>query len=356
MLSFFIRKDVQKKPWEPFVTILIAAYNESDHIRKTIQNKLELRYPAEKMEIIVISDGSTDGTDEIVKSFDTDNVYLIHQEPRAGKTSALNMAVPRAKGDVIVFSDANSIYDPDALKHLVSNFHDTKVGYVTGKMIYVNADGSPIGDGCSAYMKYENMLRTYETRLGSLVGVDGGIDAVRKELYEPMNHDQLPDFVLPLKVAQKGYRVVYEFEALLKENTLRQASDEYKMRVRVSLRAFWALFDMRELLFFSKGTRILSWQLWSHKVLRYTCFIFIVTAYLCNIVLISHSGVYLLAFTVQTMAFFASIFSIFIVRTGIIGKILYFCHYFALLNIASGHAFLKFIMGKKQILWTPRKG
>ena len=101
------------------------------------------------------------------------------------------------------------------MNKLVRNFTDQSVGYVTGKMIYTNPDGSPIGDGCSAYMKYENFLRKVETKLGSVVGVDGGIDAVRKELYQPMNPDQLPDFVLPLKVVEQGDRVVYEPEAIL---------------------------------------------------------------------------------------------------------------------------------------------
>jgi len=272
------KKITKDSSYEPFVSILIAAYNEADVIEKTIKNKLELAYPNEKYEIIVISDESSDGTDKIVEKYKYRNVKLFRQEPRAGKTSALNLAVPHAKGDILVFSDANSIYEKDMLKHLVQNFADKRVGYVTGKMIYTNQDGSITGDGCSAYMKYENLLRTYETRLGSIVGVDGGIDAIRKELYEPMNKDQLPDFVLPLKVAEKGYRVVYEPEALLREDSLKESSDEYKMRVRVSLRAIWALFDMRSLVFsFKKGNRILLWQLWSHKVLRYSCFIFPVT-------------------------------------------------------------------------------
>ena len=152
------------------------------------------------------------------------------------------MAVPLASGEIIVFSDANSLYAPDALRRLLANFADEEVGYVTGRMIYANPDGAPIGEGCSAYMKYENALRLIETRLGSIVGVDGGIDAVRKVLYRPMNAEQLPDFVLPLKVVEQGYRVVYEPEALLWESSLNEAADEYRMRVRVSLRAFWALF------------------------------------------------------------------------------------------------------------------
>ncbi len=234
---------VQKQHQEPFVSILIAAYNEADVISATIKNKLQLDYPVDKFEIIVVSDGSTDGTDDLVNSFAESNVRLLRQEPRAGKTSALNMAVSQAKAEIIVFSDANSLYETDALQKLVANFADPKVGYVTGKMIYINPDGSFIGDGCSAYMKYENVLRAIESGFGSIVGVDGGIDSMRKDLYRSLTAYQLPDFVQPLKVVEQGYRVIYEPMALLKEASLTKSVDEYRMRVRVTLRALWALYD-----------------------------------------------------------------------------------------------------------------
>src|SRR5690606_5479160 len=113
-------------------------------------------------------------------------VTLIRQEPRQGKTAGLNRAVALARGEILVFSDANSMYAPDALRHLVSNFADERVGYVTGKMVYSDPDGTVVGDGCSAYMRYENSIRNLESQVGSLVGVDGGIDACRKSLYRDM--------------------------------------------------------------------------------------------------------------------------------------------------------------------------
>ncbi len=173
--------------------------------------------------MIVISDASDDGTDEIVGRVASEHpgrVRLLRQEPREGKTAALNLAVPQARGEIVVFADANSIYGPDALRRLARNFADPAVGYVTGKMVYVNPDGSLVGDGCSAYMKLENWLRAQETRIGSVVGVDGGVDAVRRRLYRPMRADQLPDFVLPLAVVEQGARVVYEPDALLTEHAL----------------------------------------------------------------------------------------------------------------------------------------
>jgi cellulose synthase/poly-beta-1,6-N-acetylglucosamine synthase-like glycosyltransferase len=348
-------RQVRKGSFEPKVTILISAYNEDAVIGATIDNKLALDYPPEKLEIMVISDGSIDRTDEIVNGFAGRNVRLIRQQPRAGKTSALNMAAPQAQGEILVFSDANSIYAPDALKKLVANFNDPRVGYVTGKMIYADPDGTPVGEGCSAYMKYENVLRSIETRIGSVVGVDGGIDAVRKDLYRPMKPDQLPDFVQPLMVVEQGYRVVYEPEALLWESSLKEASDEYRMRVRVSLRAFWALFDMRKLLA-PWYDPIFAWQLLSHKVMRYLCFFFLAVAYVSNGLLLDSGYSYRVLFALQTGGYFLAFSAPLLERNGMKSRVVTFTRYFLLLNVAAAHAFGKFLAGKKQVMWTPRKG
>lgn len=355
VLGVLLNRKVTKGGGEPCVTILIAAYNEAAGIAATIENKLALDYPQDKLEIIVVSDGSSDGTDAIVGGFAERHVRLLRQEPRAGKTSALNMAVPQAQGEIIVFSDANSIYAPDALRRLLANFADAEVGYVTGRMIYANPDGTPNGDGCSAYMKYENALRVIETRLGSVIGVDGGIDAVRSCLYRPMNADQLPDFILPLKVVEQGYRVVYEPEALLCEPSLKESGDEYRMRVRVSLRAFWALLDMRQLL--SPGINpLFAWQLWSHKLLRYLCFVFLLLAYVSNSMLWHESYVFKATFIVQSLGYLVALTMPFMEKLGLSGRVLVFSRYFMLLNLAAAHAFGKFLLGKKQVLWVPRKG
>ncbi|TKB24944.1 glycosyltransferase family 2 protein [Desulfopila sp. IMCC35006] len=355
LLTRLVRKSIDKGPYEPSVTILIAAYNEDKHIGQTITNKLQLDYPEKKLELIVISDESTDQTDSIIQSFNNKNVKFIRQSPRAGKTAALNLAISQAAGEILVFSDANSIYDSNALKHIVANFHDPKVGYVTGKMIYTNTDGSPIGDGCSAYMRYENFLRSMESQIGSIVGVDGGIDAVRKSIHSKLNPDQLPDFVQPLKVTEQGFRVVYEPEALLKESSLSKSDEEYKMRVRVSLRAIWALKDMNELLWGRAGF-LFAWQLWSHKLLRYFCFVFLLGAYVSNAFLWSEMIWYKSFFVVQTACYVGAFVSALLERANRQIEFLYFLHYFLLLNIAAAHAFLKFISGKKQVIWQPRKG
>ena len=355
LLSSLRSQPVGKEPIEPLVTILIAAFNEAGVIGETLKDKLDLDYPKDKLDVIVISDGSTDGTDEIVMRYADQPVKLLRQVPRAGKTSALNMAVPLAKGEVLVFSDANSRYESQSLRRLVRNFADPKVGYVTGKMIYTNPDGTAIGDGCTAYMRYENALRKTETRLGSVVGVDGGIDAVRKEIYQPMRPDQLPDFVLPLKVVEKGYRVVYEPEAVLKENALGATEDEYRMRVRVTLRALWALSDMKHLLSL-RQYGLFALQLWSHKLLRYMSFAFLAAAFVTNLLLWPVHVVYRVFAVVQLAAYSVFLLQLLAERAGVHVFISRFLHYFLLLNVASAHAFYKFVRGQKQVTWTPRKG
>jgi cellulose synthase/poly-beta-1,6-N-acetylglucosamine synthase-like glycosyltransferase len=354
-LGLVLRRRVHKQTIEPNVTVLIAAYNEESVIQATIENKLAQDYPRDKLEVLVVSDGSDDRTDAIIAGFADQGVRLLRQEPRAGKTSALNLAVPCVSGEIIVFSDANSLYAPDALRQLVANFADPGVGYVTGRMVYANPDGSTIGDGCTTYMKYENVLRAIETRIGSVVGVDGGIDAVRKELYWQMRADQLPDFVLPLRVVERGFRVVYEPGAVLWEPSLKKAGDEYRMRVRVSLRAIWALFDMRPLLGFGRNP-LFAWQVWSHKVLRYLCFVFLVTAFVSNLMLFSKGVFYPVVFSLQVAGYLGALVTPFIERRGCSLQLLAFARYFSLLNLAAAHAFGKFLLGKKQVIWTPRKG
>lgn len=354
-LTLVIKRQIKKQPVNPSVSIIISAYNEEKHIKETIKNKLKLDYPKDKLEIIIVSDGSNDRTDEIVRQFNESNVRLLRQEPRQGKTSALNMAVSEAKGEIIVFSDANSIYSSDALRELLANFSDRSVGYVTGKMVYVNQEGSVIGDGCSTYMKYENFLRSLETAIGSIVGVDGGIDAMRKELYTPMRPDQLPDFIMPLKVIEQGYRVVYEPSACLKEYSLSKSGDEYRMRVRVSLRALHALNDMRHLL---NPVRygLFAWQLLSHKVFRYGAFIFLVILYFANLVIAFSNPFYAGAFIAQNLFYGSAIAGRYLEKNGINLKLFYVPFYFSLINFASAHASWKFLHNEKQILWTPRKG
>lgn len=341
----------------PRVTVITAAFNEARSIGATVRNKLAQDYPPGLLDVMVVSDESVDGTDDIVREIAATEprVTLLRQTPRQGKTAALNMAVPRATGEIIIFSDANSLYERHAIRTLVRSFSDPKVGYVSGQMKYVNPDGSLVGDGCTAYMRYENVLRAAETRLGSIVGVDGGVDAVRKSLYVPMRPDQLPDFVLPLNVVEQGYRVVFEPDAVLQEETLTTGDSEYRMRVRVALRALWALWDKRGLLNPLRHG-LFSWQLLSHKVLRYLAFWPLLVAAITNWFLLDHGTIFQLAAGAQLL-FLLMILVAAAGRREIAGIPLpSLCHYFALLNWASFVAFFRFLKGEKKVLWQPRQG
>jgi len=353
LMSILVNKPVEKKQINTTVSILISAYNEEKFIARTIQNKLEQDYS--DFEIIIISDGSTDNTDEIIQSFTDPRIKFIRQEPRQGKTAALNRAVSKARGDIIVFSDANSIYENNALKFLISNFADPRVGYVTGKMIYTNKDSSLISDGCDSYMRYENNIRKYETQFNSIVGVDGGIDAIRKDLFEPLNPDQLPDFAQPLHVIKKGYRVVYEPAALLREESLTEQSTEYRMRVRVSLRALWALLDMRALLNPIRFP-IYSWQLLSHKVLRYIAWLPVAFILLSTPFLFGTGVIFKVLMLLQLLFYSCAVIG-FQLRSSSNNPFLITApYYFLLINTAAALAFIQFIRGKKQIMWVPRGG
>ncbi len=355
LLARFAARPVKCAEYEPVITVIIAAYNEKLHIAETITNKLQQDYPQDKLDIIVVSDGSTDGTDEIVKSLANHRVKLIRQEPRQGKTAGLNLAMGHARGEIIIFSDANSIYRSDGISKIVSNFADPSVGYVTGKMLYTHADGSPIGTGCSAYMHYENFIRQQESQFNSIVGVDGGIDAIRKSLYKIMNADQLPDFVQPLNVIEQGYRVIYEPRAILNEAALADQHAEYRMRVRVSLRALWALLDKRRLmnpLLFP----LFSWQLISHKLLRYTAWIPLGYMLIINPLLLQSGQFYQNMMLLQALSYLCA-FAGYRLRNR--NHKLVVCsaaYYFVLINVAAAHASIQFIKGHKQVLWTPRGG
>ncbi|QCF26298.1 glycosyltransferase family 2 protein [Hydrocarboniclastica marina] len=355
-----LRKHPRRKNrhYQPKVSILIAAYNEEKDIAATLHNKIAQNYPADRLEVLVVSDESTDETDAIVERIAAEAPFpirLFRQIPRKGKTSGLNMIVPEATGEIIIFSDANSQWAPDAVAQLAANFADTAIGYVTGKMVYTHADGSLIGDGCSAYMKYENQVREWETDMGSVVGVDGGIDAMRKSLYEPLRADQLPDFVQPLKVVEKGYRVVYEPRALLKEPANDDTDSEFSMRVRVSLRAIWALKDMSHLMSIP-AYGVFAFQLISHKLLRYYAFVPLALLALVSVILADEGGWYTLGFLAQ-VAFYAAAWMGYQRRAeGDLPVYLAIPLYFALLNLACFQAALAFRRGEKKVLWNPRKG
>lgn len=356
LLGNLLRRSINyahSEPYLPTITVIIPAFNEAKVITETVLNKLQSDYPADKVDVIVVSDESEDGTDDLVRAIDDRRVTLIRQSPRAGKTSGLNLAMAQTTGEIIVFSDANSLYAPNTLHMLVAPFADPTVGYVTGRMVYKAPDGSLTGDGCSTYMSYENRLRAYETKMGSIVGVDGGVDATRRSIYVPMNADQLPDFVQPLQVREQGLRVVYEPRALLYEDALAEVEDEFRMRVRVGLRAFHAIKEKSALLNpFRFG--LYSWQLFSHKVLRYLAPLFMLSALVTNLPLAYSGSVFWQAVLAGQILFYAQALLGHVLRHKSPPRFIGLIYYLCVVNLASGIAFVQFLMGRKQVIWKPR--
>jgi cellulose synthase/poly-beta-1,6-N-acetylglucosamine synthase-like glycosyltransferase len=358
LLALILNRGVRRADIEPRIAVIISAFNEEREIERTVLNKLSQDYPADRLEVIVVSDGSTDRTDEIVQAVaghGKRRVRLLRQDPRQGKTQALNMALRQISAEVVVFADANSIYAPTTVRSLVRGFSDPTVGYITGRMVYTNPAGTAVGEGSGFYMSYENFLRSLETRLGSIVGVDGGVDAIRRELYVPMRPDQLPDFVLPLAVVEQGKRVVYEPDAVVYEPALSSAAEEFRMRVRVSLRALWALYDMRQLLNPLRYP-MFAWQLISHKMLRYVAFLPLAGLLVFNALAFARHGSYAGFLVLQLAAYAIAAVGYLFRRSGAGASKLLAPYYFVVLNVACVVAFWKFLSGQKMILWIPRKG
>ena len=220
------------------VSIIISAYNEETVIAQKLYNSLDLDYPPDKLEVIVSSDGSTDETESIVRGFQNQNVVL-KSFSRIGKTACLNRVVPKAEGDIILFTDANSMFPNDLLKKMVPNFYDLQIGLVTGSTKYRSDDGSEASIG--TYSRLEHWTRAKESVISSCVGADGAVFAMRKSLYQPLLEDDINDFVIPLNVIRCGKRVVSDPNVFCIENSKNTASLNYRRQVRITTRTLWAL-------------------------------------------------------------------------------------------------------------------
>jgi cellulose synthase/poly-beta-1,6-N-acetylglucosamine synthase-like glycosyltransferase len=219
-------RDVRRAGLEPNVTVIITAYNEERDLGLKLENTLELDYPPEKMEIIVASDCSTDRTDEIVLSFASRGVRLLRQPERLGKTAAQNAAVLEAKGEIILFSDATTLYQPDVLRVMMPNFADPSVGCVAGRLIYVDPSSSNTGQGARSYWEYETFIKRHESRACSLIGASGCLYGVRRNAYVPMYPEACSDFLIATVMVEQGLRAVFEPEAVCTEETNHRSNRE----------------------------------------------------------------------------------------------------------------------------------
>jgi cellulose synthase/poly-beta-1,6-N-acetylglucosamine synthase-like glycosyltransferase len=349
LISRFIRRRLPKQNYEPFLSILIAAYNEEAGIHKKLEQTLSLEYPREKMEVIVLSDGSTDRTDEIVQSLNDPRVRLLHITGRMGKTNAQNEGVKHARGDVLVFSDATTIYHAEALRYLASNYIDGRVGAVSGRYQYFDPEGkSPTGLGTVAFWNYENYIKMMQSRIRTISGCCGCIYSVRREAYTALAPDVISDLVQPLHVIGKGYRVIFEDRALAYEETTQSTSEEFSMRVRVITRGIHGLLSVPSLLMPWKHSWV-SFQLWSHKILRWLVPFFLL-ALLCSNLFLLQMSFFRLFFLVQVGFYLITIFSLFVPVQRVwrpLGIPLYFCT----LNAAAFCSVMEVMRGKKYVTW-----
>jgi len=352
-LSKLFARPVKKKDIFPNITIIIAAYNEEVAIRDKIENTLSLDYPPNRLEIIIGSDASTDRTEQIIKEYQSHHVKLIRVEGRLGKTGVQNECVKAATGDILVFTDATTILRNDSIRMLVRNFSDEEVGCVGAKLIYVNPEQTQLGHGGTSYWNYETIIKRLESKINSLIGVSGCFYALRKELYEPIDRHLISDFVVALHTFKKGFRIVFEENAICEEKTLENAEEEKAMRIRVALRTYTALYNERELLNpFKYG--LYSFQLISHKILRYAISLFMIGLFITNILLLD-SIIYQIIMIGQITFYLIAIYAHYDYKKRNKKGKLSFPYYFVLANLAALIALVRFIKGESVITWEPKR-
>lgn len=338
----------------PSVTVIVSAYNEEAVIGEKIKNALALDYPLELLEIVVVSDGSSDRTREIVLEFANRGVVLRHYEGRIGKTACLNRALPLATGRIVVFSDANSTYERGALRALLGPFGDDTVGFVTGWTRYGSGENASAADSLGIYSKLELMTKELESRLGSCIGADGAIFAIRKELYLPLRDYDINDFVIPLSINQQGYRGILQREAICLEKDAGSSKGEFHRQVRITNRTIRAIMNYRQLLNpFKFG--VLSFHLFSHKVCKFLVPIFMVALFASNLLLAERGGFFLMTLIAQAVFYIGAGAAAFSTKTVPLSRMADVARTFVLVNAAIALAWVKYFQGETYTTWSPTK-
>jgi cellulose synthase/poly-beta-1,6-N-acetylglucosamine synthase-like glycosyltransferase len=332
----------------PSVELIIAAYNEDEVIAEKIQNSLSLNYPQGKITITVFSDASSDNTDEIVESYTDRGVQLKRIEGRVGKTKCQNITVSESTADIIVFSDADSMYEPDAIKELVSKFSPS-VGCVVGELKYRSKNSV---ESESVYRIYERFIKRWEARCSSVVGGNGSIYAVRRKSYVELSSDAISDFGEPLEIVKQDQRVGYAKDAVAWENTGPTIEDEQSRRERIVTRS-WNTLAMNKSLLLPWKHPIFSYQLWSHTALRWLTPVFLVMSLVSNSLLAwvnfsIYGPLLLLQLAFYLIAGIGSLLQSFGAATP---KLIQVPLYFVSLNIALLKSLVAFIMGQNIKTW-----
>ena len=335
----------------PSVTMIITAHNESHRIEEKLRNTLAIDYPGEKLEVIVASDASSDATDEIVKGYSSNGIKLVRANERKGKEYAQWHAIKAARGEILVFSDVATRIPVDGVRLIVKYFADPKVGAVSSEDRFINESGKLIGEG--AYVKYEMWLRRLESDINSLVGLSGSFFAARKEVCGVWDINVPSDFNTALNSVRQGYVAVTAPDVHGFYTDIKDEHREYQRKLRTVIRGISAIFVKPQVLSpFHFG--FFSYQVWSHKIMRWLVPWFLLAALLANITIVDAHWIYRTSLAVQIL--FYGLITVGLVvkplRRVAIVKLPFF---FAQVNFAIAHATLAFLLGKRMTTWEPSK-
>jgi biofilm PGA synthesis N-glycosyltransferase PgaC len=358
LLNKFVRtkdKPDPNSPLTPGVSFIVAAFNEESIIREKVLNSLAQDYPADQIEFIFITDGSSDRTGDIVGEFPS--VRVMHEPQRRGKSVAVNRAVAAAKKDILIFCDANTMLNPEAVRLIARHYRDPQVGGVAGekKVLSPDADHASPGAGEGMYWKYESRLKKIDSDFYSVVGAAGELFSLRKSLYDPLPHDTiLDDFVLSLRAAEKGYRIIYERDAYAMELPSFSMADEKKRKVRIAAGGFQSIGMLRSLFLFWRHPR-LSFLYISHRVLRWTLSpLCLLLALISNLILvfIADNQIFKLTMALQLLFYGMAILSrLPAVTEHKLGKIFKVPYYFAFMNVSVILGFFRWLKGSQSAVW-----
>lgn len=340
---------VNKKGITPQISIIISAYNEEKNIARKLENTLALKYPRGKFEILVGSDGSTDDTGLCVKPYIERGVQFVDFELNRGKTSVQNELVKRSKGEILIFTDAASFLPPDTIKNMVRNFNDDRIGCVAGRMRFVNTGANLTTQSQGLYWRYEMKIREMESEMGSLIGVDGPLYAVRRDNYISLGANIISDLITPLLVLEQGKKVVLEPDAVVEEDPTLKTAQEFTTRRRIVLRGLVGLATYRTVLNPIKKP-LLAFQIFFHKILRW----FIGPIALLNVVAciaLSTHLIFKIVLATYLFFFLTAALGYLTARLNMKCRLLTVPYYFCLVNFAATMGIVDFFRRKQAITW-----
>ena len=340
---------VEKRYRHVPVSVVIAARDEQDNISARLENLLSQEYPTPLLEIIVVSDGSTDRTADLARLYTGRGVKLVECSSPVGKAAALNMGVAAASHDIIVFADARQRFSPNAIAELVSVFHDESVGAVSGELILVaGADVGEIHEGVGLYWRYEKLIRRSESAIGSVVGATGSIYAVRKRLYVPLApHTLLDDFLVPMRIVLAGYRVIFIRAARAFDLSSPTGAREFARKVRTLAGNFQAVSLEPRLL--SPRANPVLFQFVSHKLLRLVVPYFCLTAWVSSALL--PGPFFAGAFALQTLFYCLGILNLTPLRSAPIAGAFRVSWAFMVMNAAAVMGLWVFLTRQEHAVW-----